>query len=58
MLEIKTCLSKIVRHFEILPAIPQEKIVFIPEITLVTKNGIRVSLRKRQDGCNTRNKEE
>lgn len=47
MLEMKTLLSKIVRNFEILPAIQQQEIVFVPEITLATKNGIKVSLRKR-----------
>lgn len=52
MLEIKNCLSHIVRNFEILPAKPQHKIMFVPEVTLGTENGIKVSLQKRQLGCN------
>ncbi|VEN61605.1 unnamed protein product [Callosobruchus maculatus] len=47
MLQIKSCISKISRHFKLLPSIPDYELKLMPEITLVSKNGMRISLEKR-----------
>ncbi|XP_074031180.1 cytochrome P450 4c3 isoform X2 [Leptinotarsa decemlineata] len=47
MLEMKSTISKVLRHFEILPATPEHKLKLAPETILVSKNGVCISLRKR-----------
>nr|AZR39458.1 cytochrome P450 [Agasicles hygrophila] len=47
MLEIKTILSKVIRHFELIPATPFHEIQPFPSVVLQSKNGIRVALKKR-----------
>ncbi|CAG9854205.1 unnamed protein product [Phyllotreta striolata] len=47
MVQLKCILSKIVRNFELLPANPNPELKIAPEIILVSKNGITISIRKR-----------
>ncbi|KAG5873952.1 putative cytochrome P450 4d14, partial [Gonioctena quinquepunctata] len=47
MIEMKCCISKIVRKFHLIPAIPEHKLELVPEFTLKSKNGIKISLEKR-----------
>nr|CAI5833643.1 unnamed protein product [Callosobruchus analis] len=47
ILQIKSCVSKILRHFKLLPSVPDYQLELAPEVTLVSKNGIRIALEKR-----------
>ncbi|RZC37551.1 p450 domain containing protein [Asbolus verrucosus] len=47
MLEMKSTLSKIIRHFELGPAIPQHKLQLAAESVLKSINGIKIGLKKR-----------
>ncbi|XP_074037552.1 probable cytochrome P450 4s3 isoform X2 [Leptinotarsa decemlineata] len=47
MLEMKTTLSKIVSNFRISPSKQEFKPQLVPEITLASLNGLRISLEKR-----------
>ncbi|KAG5890156.1 hypothetical protein JTB14_005176 [Gonioctena quinquepunctata] len=47
MLELKSCISKIVRNFLLLPARPQHKVVLVPALVLNSINGIKISLERR-----------
>nr|WCC58130.1 cytochrome P450 [Pharsalia antennata] len=47
VLQMKSCISKIVRHFILQPSDPEYKLKLVPRMTLVARNGIRLSLRKR-----------
>ncbi|KAF7279573.1 hypothetical protein GWI33_007035 [Rhynchophorus ferrugineus] len=47
MLEMTSVLSKIVRNFELLPAIPSHKLSLAAEILLVSKTGIKISIKNR-----------
>ncbi|KAF7279572.1 hypothetical protein GWI33_007034 [Rhynchophorus ferrugineus] len=47
MLEITSALSKIVRNFELIPAIPKHDLEITTELVLVSKNGMRIALKKR-----------
>ncbi|KAL1491449.1 hypothetical protein ABEB36_012047 [Hypothenemus hampei] len=46
-LEILSTLSKILRNFRLGPAYPEHKIQLAAEIILISKNGIRISLKAR-----------
>ncbi|XP_057659029.1 cytochrome P450 4V2-like [Diorhabda carinulata] len=46
-LEIKVCISKLIRRFRFLRPEPDYKIDLVPQMVLVAKNGIRLSLQKR-----------
>ncbi|CAH1966529.1 unnamed protein product [Acanthoscelides obtectus] len=48
MMEMKSTISKIVRNFELLPATPKHELQLAPEVILVSKNGIRISLNRRK----------
>ncbi|KAJ8943363.1 hypothetical protein NQ318_002596 [Aromia moschata] len=48
VLEVKSCLSKLLRKFEILPTIPEHKPILVMELILKSKNGIKVKLTKRK----------
>nr|WCC58134.1 cytochrome P450 [Pharsalia antennata] len=47
MLEMKTILSKTIRHFELHPSIPVHVLELAPETILISKNGVRISLKRR-----------
>lgn len=47
MLEMKCTLAKILRNFELLPAIPEHKLVLAAETVLKSANGINIRLKKR-----------
>ena len=47
MLEMKSLVSKIVRHFEIKPTSPRHEVKLSVEAVLKSVNGIKVSLVKR-----------
>ncbi|KAJ8911042.1 hypothetical protein NQ315_004688 [Exocentrus adspersus] len=48
ILEMKTCLSKIIRNFRLQPSSPAEyELQLCPRVILASNNGIRLSLRKR-----------
>lgn len=47
MAEIKSLVSKIIRHFEVLPPEEEKEESFIAEMILRTTNGIPLRLRKR-----------
>lgn len=48
MLEMKSTLSKVLRSFELLPSNPHQELKLAPEIILVSKSGIHISLKKRK----------
>ncbi|CAH1108888.1 unnamed protein product [Psylliodes chrysocephalus] len=48
MLEMKSTLSKVLRSFELLPSNPHQELKLAPEIILVSKSGINISLKKRK----------
>lgn len=48
MLEMKSTLSKILRNFELLPAVPEHKLILVSEAVLKSKNGMKLKLVKRQ----------
>lgn len=47
MLEMKSLVGKVVRNFELYPALPHHKLELTIEIVLTSLNGIKVGLRKR-----------
>ncbi|KAJ3656945.1 hypothetical protein Zmor_015989 [Zophobas morio] len=47
MLEMKSIISKIVRHFEIKPTSPRHEVKLSAETVLKSLNGIKVTLKKR-----------
>nr|WKR34930.1 cytochrome P450 CYP4NQ25 [Monolepta hieroglyphica] len=47
MLEMKSAISNVLRNFELLPAKTDQEMKLAPELILVSKNGIRLSLKKR-----------
>lgn len=47
MLELKATVSKVLRNFELLSVQPEHKLKLAPEAILISKNGIRVSLKRR-----------
>ncbi|CAG9854570.1 unnamed protein product [Phyllotreta striolata] len=47
LLEMKSTISKVLRNFKLLPANPNPELMLVPEIILVSKNGINVCLKKR-----------
>ncbi|KAJ3656959.1 hypothetical protein Zmor_015997 [Zophobas morio] len=48
MLETKSIISKIVRHFEIKPTLPRHELNLSVETVLKSVNGIKVTLKKRK----------
>ncbi|CAH1183090.1 unnamed protein product [Phaedon cochleariae] len=48
ILEMKSTVSKVLRNFELSPATPTHELKLAPEIILVSKNGVRLSLKKRK----------
>lgn len=48
MFEMKSTLSKVIQNFELLPAIPEHKLKLAPETILVSKNGVRIALKRRK----------
>lgn len=47
MLEIKSTVSKVVRHFKLEPAQPKHQIQLVSEIILKSKNEVKISLQAR-----------
>nr|ABF06546.1 CYP4BD1 [Ips paraconfusus] len=47
MMEIKSTVSKVVRHFKLEPAHPEHQIQLVSETTLNSKNGVKISLQAR-----------
>ncbi|CAG9762332.1 unnamed protein product [Ceutorhynchus assimilis] len=47
ILEMLSAVSKVVRNFELLPAKPHHKLQLASEAILVSKNGVRISIRDR-----------
>ncbi|CAG9827259.1 unnamed protein product [Diabrotica balteata] len=47
MLEMKSIISKVIRNFEIYPSTTQKELQLSPEIILVSKNGVCISLKNR-----------
>nr|QZM07482.1 cytochrome P450 monooxygenase CYP4SS1 [Lasioderma serricorne] len=48
MLEMKSTVAKVVRNFELLPAIPEHKLVLIAEVVLKSATGVRIRLKERK----------
>ncbi|KAJ8981725.1 hypothetical protein NQ317_003790, partial [Molorchus minor] len=48
MLEMKSCVSKILRNFELTPASSEYTLELVSEIVLKSKNGVRAKLIKRK----------
>lgn len=48
MLEMKNTISKILRHYELLPAVPKHDLILTSEAILKSKNGIKVKIVERQ----------
>ncbi|XP_030749698.1 probable cytochrome P450 4d14 [Sitophilus oryzae] len=48
MLEMLSVISKIVRNFELEPSKPEHKIALAPELILISKNGVRLTLKNRK----------
>nr|WCC58133.1 cytochrome P450 [Pharsalia antennata] len=48
MMEMKTTLSKVIRHFDLYPATPEHVLQLAPETILLSKNGVRISIRRRK----------
>lgn len=49
MLELKSTITKMLRYFKILPAIPQHDINVISMMTIKSSNGILVRFQRRED---------
>jgi hypothetical protein len=47
MLEMKSVISKVIRHFELTPAVPRHELILSVETVLRSANGIKVGLKKR-----------
>lgn len=47
MMEIKSTVSKVVRHFKLEPAQPEHQIQLVSETILKSKNGVKISLQAR-----------
>jgi cytochrome P450 family 4 len=47
MLEMKNVISKVIRHFELTPAVPRHELILSVETVLRSANGIKVGLKKR-----------
>lgn len=47
MMEIKSTVSKVVRHFKLKPAHPEHQIQIVSETILKSKNGVKISLQDR-----------
>lgn len=47
MLELKSTVSKVLRRYKLLPAIPNEAPILVSEGVLKSANGINVRLEKR-----------
>ncbi|KAG5874062.1 hypothetical protein JTB14_002040 [Gonioctena quinquepunctata] len=48
MLEMKSIVSKILRTYELLPSSPAHPLVLLPDLVLVSKGGIRISIERRE----------
>lgn len=48
MLEMKSTISRILRNFEVLPAVPEHNLILISEAVLKSKNGMMVKLLPRK----------
>lgn len=44
---MKSSLAKILLNFELLPAVPEHKLVLTNETVLKSNNGIKIKLKKR-----------
>ncbi|EFA04629.1 cytochrome P450-like protein [Tribolium castaneum] len=49
MLEMKSLISKVIRHFELTPANPHHELVLAAETVLKSANGIKIGLRARSE---------
>ncbi|XP_074039394.1 cytochrome P450 4d2 isoform X2 [Leptinotarsa decemlineata] len=47
MIEMKSTISKLIRNFHLLPPGPTFQLELVPEMTLTSRNGIKISLEKR-----------
>ncbi|CAH0557343.1 unnamed protein product [Brassicogethes aeneus] len=48
MLEMKSTLSKLIRNYELLPSVPEHKLILVPETVLKSKNGIKIRIQNRK----------
>ncbi|KAJ8943365.1 hypothetical protein NQ318_002598 [Aromia moschata] len=48
MLELKSTISKVIRHFKLLPAVPEHVLQLSPETITISSNGVRILLRRRE----------
>lgn len=48
MLEMKSVVSKMLRNFELLPAVPEHKVVLNAETVLKSANGVNIQLQLRK----------
>ncbi|CAH1160229.1 unnamed protein product [Phaedon cochleariae] len=51
ILETKSCISKIVRKFRLLPSVPDTKPQLIFQMLIASKNGVNISLERRNSQC-------
>lgn len=48
MLEMKSVISKIIRNYELHPANPVHNLKLVPDIVLMSKNGVCISIKNRK----------
>lgn len=48
MLELKSIISTLLRYYEVLPAIPEHKVVVSAETVLKSANGICIRIKERR----------
>lgn len=48
MLELKVTVAKVLRHFELLPAVPEHKPILLAQAILNSANGVCIQLKERK----------
>ncbi|CAH1159371.1 unnamed protein product [Phaedon cochleariae] len=47
ILQMKSCISKIVRNFHLIAPESEDELVLVPDVTLKPKNGLKITVRRR-----------
>lgn len=47
MLEMKSTISKLIRHYELKPSVPEHTVKLAAETVLKSANGVRIKINKR-----------
>lgn len=48
MLELKLTVAKVLRNFELLPAVPEHKPILLAQAILTSANGVCIQLKERK----------